>query len=132
MAKIGIGTRLKTSRGEIVVVKKVTDNDVVVEYKNKLYRRNKSIIGQKLFFEEAKMYSKDKENQQTRVKSIDLDDKNYTCKNCMLYRIDDCFGEKEICGKFRKAPKPNKEVTKNWPRCGAATYYRFKNSKRHY
>ncbi len=31
MAKIGIGTRLKTSRGEIVVVKKVTDNDVVVE-----------------------------------------------------------------------------------------------------
>lgn len=46
---IYIGDILFCKNGETVVVKKLTENKIEVEYKNKLYSRDLSLIGETLF-----------------------------------------------------------------------------------
>ena len=39
-----------------------------------------------------------------------------TCKKCMLYKNETCFGEKEICEDFRNSVDISDEEISNWPK----------------
>lgn len=38
-----------------------------------------------------------------------------TCKKCMLYRNESCFGQSQICDDFRNSVDISEEERKNWP-----------------
>ena len=141
MHEIYVGQKLVCVNGDVVIVKKITHDEIIVEYKTKLYRRPKSIIGQKLFFEEAnkegkpetgeKLFKTPTEKKQPiSTKSMKIGKRKFTCKDCMVYKREDCFGEQELCDRFRKVPVADKTITDNWPKIGTATYYRIKNSRK--
>lgn len=48
-----------------------------------------------------------------------------TCKNCMLYKREDCFGKDTICEDYKYAPDMDDEKRKNWPKYGDATFFRM-------
>lgn len=93
-----IGQVLRTTTEENVVVRKIFNDEISVEYKGKIYQRPKSIIGKKLFFMHYdKVSIKDKVKEPLR--------ETYTCNDCRLKIRDDCYGEKKICKDFKFSPR---------------------------
>lgn len=62
----------------------------------------------KKFIEEARAAAESAEE--------DGDSPVKSCKNCMLYRSEDCIGKKEICEFYRHAPTISKDEMDNWPK----------------
>ena len=58
------------------------------------------------------------ERKKMDAKAAEEDDKPpvASCKNCMLYRSEECFGEKEICEFYSYAPTISKAEIDNWPK----------------
>ena len=65
--------------------------------------------------------------------STDTDD-NYNCKNCMLYRNEECIGTRNNtpCEDFRYAVKIDRETFESWPDEGTASNNRFIKGKKYY
>ena len=82
--------------------------------KGKNYKRNKSIIGKKLF-----ILDNITDTQEEVVKQI--------CNNCLILKKGDCFGKKVICKDYKHVASVSKEEISNWPEYGDATYYRMKS-----
>lgn len=119
------GQELLTLTKETVIIKKIENEFIYLEYKKKIYKRRKSIIGKKLFIIN-KQYS---QNTASQKPLNDSDIPSYTCKNCMEMRKGECFGKSEICEFFRYAPTISKDEINNWPKYGDATYYRMISKK---
>jgi hypothetical protein len=100
MNNLYIGQILKCLNDETVIITDIRNDKIIVEYKKKLYERPLSIIGNKLFIMENDIVKFD-------VKS---------CKSCIYMRSDDCFGQKEICDKFKPCPNVDKELINSWPK----------------
>ena len=123
MYDICVGQKLVCLNGEKVIVNRITEAEIIVEYKNKLYRRSKDIIGHKLLLQ--------KYEEQPKISKTSDYSKEYEhdCKDCMVLRRGDCFGEKKLCSFFVASPKVTKEEMDNWPKYGDATYYRMTSRK---
>lgn len=118
MFDVDVGQKLVCLNGEMVVVRRVSDTHIVVEYKGKLYIRPKAVIGQTLFIDEEEYQAVEPIKNNTNATS-----KKHKCRDCMVYIRGDCWGKKEICsGFFRKS---SREEIKNMPEYGDVTYYRF-------
>lgn len=111
MNNIHLYQKLKTTTNEFVTIVKIEKDEIVVFYKGNLYRRNKNIIGEKLFVVEVAM---------VKPKS-----KRKTCNDCMLMRSEECVGAKEICEFFKYAPTIPKEEMVLWPTMGDALSIKF-------
>lgn len=140
MAKdVSPGQYLRTKTNQYVMVEKVDGEYIYVSYKGKTHKREKAIIGEKLFSIQtrAKKLPKEstkqlpKESKKTPSADMKMEVTPIkTCKNCMVMRRGDCFGEQNICEMFRYAPTVSEEETKKWPKYGDATLYRMKNKKK--
>lgn len=53
-----------------------------------------------------------------------------TCKKCMLYRADECIGEREICEFFRPSPDIPPEIIETWPTEMGGPYGTLHNDRR--
>ena len=53
------------------------------------------------------------------------DNEPYTCKDCMLYKNETCFGKKELCADFNPAPRVSKSEMELWPKYGDATRFKL-------
>lgn len=56
--------------------------------------------------------------------------KRKSCKECLSYRKEECFGKNKICDDFKYAPLMDDEKRRNWPRYGDATYFRMTSRKK--
>lgn len=54
-----------------------------------------------------------------------LDTCELNCKDCMMLKRGDCFGEKEICDLFKVSPSVMKEEKERWPQYGDATAFKL-------
>lgn len=117
-----IGQYLITTTNEKVIIVEIANDTIKVNYRGKIVTRPKSIVGKKLFLtEEDQKIINDKIIKPNKS----VDDRNYlkendfmikyTCKDCMAFRRDDCFGEIKICSHFKYAPKTDDNITNNWP-----------------
>jgi len=107
-----IGQYLITTTNEKVIIVEITNDTIKVNYRGKIYSRPKSIVGEKLFLivEDQKIsniniiqFNKKVDDRNNKKENETLM-KDKTCKDCMSYRIDDCFGEEKICSYFKYAP----------------------------
>lgn len=112
MNSIHLYQKLKTTTNEFATIVKIEKDEIVVFYKGNLYRRNKSIIGKKLFIAD--------------VVSDKIEVKSNTCNDCMLMRSEECVGAKEICEFFKYAPTIPKEEMQLWPTIGDALSIKFR------
>jgi hypothetical protein len=129
---IFLGQRLKTITNEYVTIEKIEDRYIYVSYKNKTYKREKNIIGKKLFIIQDEIKNSADEAFETPSKGPSKDinsSSRETCKNCMEMRKGECIGKQSICEFFRYAPNISKEELDNWPKYGDATYFRMKYGK---
>ena len=108
-----VGQRLWCTNGESVIIRKILDHELIVEYKGKLYIRNKNVLGLKLLVHQPPK----------------LDETHFKCTDCTLYRNDTCFGRKKTCEDFKCAPQPSSSELSRWPQYGDATYFRFKKTR---
>ena len=46
-----VGQKLRTTKGDCAFISKIEKNHIILTYKGKEHRRNKNIIGEKLFIE---------------------------------------------------------------------------------
>lgn len=101
--EITINMLFFTTTGELAKILEIHGDELVIEFRGNLYRRNVSIIGDKLF---------------------PVGD-NLLCKNCRRNRREECFGSNEICDMFQFTGVITQEEMDNWPKFGDATYFRF-------
>ena len=65
-------------------------------------------------------------NKDEDYKAKSNSDQNYTCKNCLSYKKEECFGKPVTCKDFKYAPNMTEEKKQNWPKFGDATAFRLK------
>jgi hypothetical protein len=120
MVDLHIGQRLVCSTGEKVIIKSVTTDRIWVEYRGKIYKRPKSIIGTKLFFEKT-------DGQLLKPKVSQ--NYEYKCRDCMVYRRGDCFGKMHLCDDFIASPNISRQEMDNWPSMGDASRYKARSRR---
>ena len=131
-----IGQTLRCKNNELVIIIDFRDDRIFVDYKGKVYERNRNIVGVKLFFLEDDNYKNEinyRNNLSTASNELDLQENiNLECCNtCMLEKRGDCYGNKNsICENYKHAPSISNKEIENWPKFGDATYYRMTNRKR--
>ncbi len=123
-----IGQKLKTTTNEFVTIVKIGEKDIYVDYKGKIYKREKSIIGKKLFVIQNNAEDLSNHSSNPITKSVVEIEKS--CNSCMVLKRDECIGKKSICEYYKHSPSISKEEINNWPKFGDATYYRFTNNKK--
>ena len=118
-----IGQYLITTTNEKVIIVEIANDMITVNYRGKIVTRPKSIVGEKLFLtEEDQKIINDKiikSNKSIEDRNYEKENDfvvEYTCKDCIAFRRDDCFGEKKICNHFKYAPKADDNITNDWPK----------------
>lgn len=98
-----IGQYLITTTNEKAIIVEIANDTIKVNYRGKIVTRPKSIVGEKLFLtEEDQKIINDKiikSNKSVEDRSYVRENDyvvEYTCKDCMAFRRDDCFGEKKF------------------------------------
>lgn len=73
-----------------------------------------------------KIYSENinKKDKKELVKKSNTSYVSSKCKKCILFKREDCFGEKSACESFRYSPTMTDEDRKNYPKEGDASYMR--------
>ena len=126
MGNAYLGQRLRTTTNEFVTVEGIDGDYIFVCYRNKMYKRDKGVIGTKLFVceaQEEKVHEEPIENEYATIVEC--------CSNCMEMRSGECAGTQGMCDFYRYAPNIlSKEKTVDWPKYGDATYYRMKYGKK--
>ena len=135
MSSALLGQSLRTTTNEYVTIEGVEGEYIFVCYRNKLYRRHKSIIGVKLFVCESKEYANEMPDDKAYVSDKNIDNDRIViiecCDNCMEMRSGECAGSQGMCEFYRYCPSPlSKEQTADWPKYGDATYFRMKYGKK--
>ena len=55
-----------------------------------------------------------------------------SCKDCMEFKNENCYGDKNICQDYRPSPSISKEEMERWPDIGDALFIKFNKSNRIY
>lgn len=109
--EIFIGKTLYCKNGEICVIDSIEEKNININYKGKIYKRSKTIIGDKLYLSPVKIQNEEKT------------DNTHTCSNCMKQKSEECYGSVEICKDFIYCPNLENEK-KYWPEYGDATSFK--------
>ncbi|NCB42144.1 MAG: hypothetical protein EOM59_05945 [Clostridia bacterium] len=130
---IFIGQKLKTTTNEYVTITKIDRDFIYVYYKGYVHKREKSIIGKKLFvIEDKKVKKETKDTTTTKTKKTKGSNKpGRSCNNCMKMKNGECLGGKSICKFYRNSPSISQEEMASWPKYGDATYLRLHGKSRY-
>lgn len=114
MDSLRIGQVLITITNEKVRIVGISNTSICVSYDGKKYIRSRDVIGVKLFVIEDVNIHKDEVRIASSTDFVqtniyipvdNIETLENTCKNCMQYRRDDCFGGENICKQFKNAPE---------------------------
>jgi len=130
---IFVGQKLKTTTNEYVTITKIDRDFIYVYYKGYVHKREKSIIGKKLFIDEDDNAKKETTNTaaSTTIKKETSNNPSRSCSNCMSMKNGDCLGGKSICEFYRNSPSISQEEMASWPKYGDATYLRLHGKSRY-
>jgi len=130
MSNLIVGQYLLTTTNEKVKIVEVANSTITVLYKGNEYVRPKTVVGDKLFLiKETTIKGPKKENMQdnsTQKNDTDSACSLKTCKNCLLYRSEECFGQDSICDYFKQVPSRDKDKYAHWPKEMTGPYGRYR------
>lgn len=135
--EIRVGQKLKTLKDDYATVEQVGETFIIVSYNGQKLKRDRSIVGTKLFVAEKVIQAPERlqmtdgttpRNDEATCLDFSLPEK--TCENCFLLRAEDCFGGKTICDLYRYAPSLSKAETDRWPKEADASRFRRTGKKR--